>query len=79
MKKAATRALASLAKDEPIPEYEFGKDYIIPKPFDKRLLPHVSTAVAKAAIESGVARKQLNLVEYKEKLENIAHKTFDLE
>ncbi|MDU1889434.1 MAG: NADP-dependent malic enzyme [Dysgonomonas sp.] len=68
MKMAATRAIADLAK-EPVPDvinaaYEinrlyFGKEYIIPKPLDPRLLPTVSTAVAKAAIESGVARKTI--------------------
>lgn len=66
MKMAATRAIADLAK-EPVPDvintaYDinrlyFGKEYIIPKPLDPRLLITVSTAVAKAAIESGVARK----------------------
>jgi len=66
MKLAATRAIAELAK-EPVPDYvlqayglkslSFGKEYIIPKPIDNRLIVAVSTAVAKAAIESGVARK----------------------
>ena len=65
MKMAAARALAALAK-EPVPaevckafgvdELKFGKDYIIPKPFDKRVLTAVAPAVAKAAIEDGVAR-----------------------
>lgn len=65
MKMAAARALADLAK-EPVPEevcrasgedeLKFGKDYIIPKPFDKRVLTAVAPAVAKAAIEDGVAR-----------------------
>ncbi|WP_163717084.1 NADP-dependent malic enzyme [Mangrovibacterium lignilyticum] len=66
MKIAAVRALASLAK-EPVPEIvstaynqntiSFGRDYLIPKPLDPRLISTISTAVAKAAIESGVARK----------------------
>ena len=66
MKLAAVKAIASLVK-EPVPDIvnaaygisrlSFGKDYIIPKPMDPRLLTVVSTAVAKAAIESGVARK----------------------
>lgn len=64
MKMAAVRALAALAK-EPVPEQvniaygetklNFGRDYIIPKPFDPRLIVAVPPAVAKAAMESGVA------------------------
>ena len=66
MKIAAVHAIANLAK-QPVPEIvnkvyhvsnlSFGRDYFIPKPVDPRLLTEVSTAVAKAAIESGVARK----------------------
>ena len=66
MKLAAVHAIANLAK-QPVPEIvnkvyhvnnlTFGKDYFIPKPVDPRLLLEVSTAVAKAAIQSGVARK----------------------
>jgi len=66
MKLAAVKAIADLAK-MPVPEevnlaynarnFKFGKDYIIPKPVDSRLITTVSTAVAKAAIDSGVARK----------------------
>jgi malate dehydrogenase (oxaloacetate-decarboxylating)(NADP+) len=65
MKKAAAMALASLAKEE-VPDdvkraygnenFSFGKNYLIPKPFDKRVLTRVSPAVAKAAMDSGVAR-----------------------
>lgn len=65
MKLAAVRALAELAK-EPVPEsvliaynqpdMSFGKDYIIPKPLDSRLITTVSPAVAKAAMDSGVAQ-----------------------
>ena len=65
MKMAAVKALALLAK-EPVPEQvniaygetklNFGRDYIIPKPFDPRLISQVPPAVAKAAIESGVAK-----------------------
>lgn len=68
MKKAAVYALANLAK-EVVPEsvskaYNvsdliFGKDYIIPKPLDPRLITHVAPAVAKAAMDSGVARKPI--------------------
>ena len=66
MKLAAARAIAGLAK-EPVPEYvlkaynveslSFGPDYMIPKALDRRLLYVVSSAVAKAAMESGVARR----------------------
>ena len=68
MKMAAVKALAELAK-QPVPEqvniaYEetklnFGKEYIIPKPFDPRLIVEVPMAVAKAAMESGVAREPI--------------------
>ena len=64
MKMAAALALAELAR-EPVPaqvseayngkQFSFGRDYIIPTPFDPRLLERISTAVAKAAIESGEA------------------------
>ncbi len=66
MKVAATHALKDLAK-EPVPEevlkaynlkqLEFGKDYIIPKPLDPRLIDTIPLAIAQAAIDSGVARK----------------------
>lgn len=66
MKLAACHAIAALAREE-VPEdvkqayngedFTFGRDYILPKPFDKRLLYRVSPAVAKAAIESGVAKR----------------------
>jgi malate dehydrogenase (oxaloacetate-decarboxylating)(NADP+) len=69
MKMAAVRALAALAK-EPVPEQVniaygetkllFGKDYIIPKPFDPRLITQVPPAVAKAAMESGVAKQPIH-------------------
>ncbi|MDB4752788.1 NADP-dependent malic enzyme [Winogradskyella sp. KYW1333] len=68
MKKAAVLALSRLAK-EPVPEQvnlaynetrlTFGRDYIIPKPFDPRLIAEVPPAVAKAAIESGVAKEEI--------------------
>ncbi|MDP5292789.1 malic enzyme-like NAD(P)-binding protein [Oceanimonas sp. CHS3-5] len=68
MKVAAVDAIRSLAK-EPVPQevltasgyeaLEFGKDYVIPKPMDPRLLPRVARAVAVAAVESGVARIDL--------------------
>jgi malate dehydrogenase (oxaloacetate-decarboxylating)(NADP+) len=77
MKRAAAYALANLAKEEvpdsvkrayDIPDISFGPDYIIPKPFDPRVLVWESVAVAKAAIESGVAQKEIDLDEYKEQL-----------
>ena len=68
MKLAAVRAIADLAK-QPVPDvvnevyhvnnFTFGRDYFIPKPVDPRLITEVSMAVAKAAMESGVARKQI--------------------
>jgi len=68
MKVGAVYAIAQLAK-EPVPDVvnaayklkrtTFGRDYILPKPLDPRLLTRVSTAVAKAAISSGVARKEI--------------------
>jgi malate dehydrogenase (oxaloacetate-decarboxylating)(NADP+) len=78
MKIAAVKAIADLAK-LPVPEavnlaynqknITFGKDYIIPKPLDFRLISHVAPAVAKAAIDSGVARHKINDWEtYKEEL-----------
>ncbi|MDR2563606.1 MAG: NADP-dependent malic enzyme [Prevotellaceae bacterium] len=69
MKLAAVRAIAALAK-QPVPDVvnaaygmnrlSFGREYLIPKPLDSRLLTWVSPAVARAAIESGVARKKID-------------------
>ena len=78
MKLAAVHAIADLAK-QPVPDVvndvykvnnlTFGRDYFIPKPIDPRLITEVSAAVAKAAIDSGVARKQIsNWEEYKDSL-----------
>jgi malate dehydrogenase (oxaloacetate-decarboxylating)(NADP+) len=68
MKLAATKALAGLAKEK-VPDsvlkayelesLEFGRDYIIPKPLDPRLISRVAPAVARAAIETGVARLKI--------------------
>ncbi|MCZ6570410.1 MAG: NADP-dependent malic enzyme [Deltaproteobacteria bacterium] len=81
MKLAATRALADLAKqgaqgmpDEVIRAYEgerfeFGPRYIIPKPFDPRVLLWEASAVAEAAMRTGVARIDIDLGEYRERLE----------
>jgi malate dehydrogenase (oxaloacetate-decarboxylating)(NADP+) len=78
MKMAATRALAALAR-EPVPEdvaraygvskLGFGRDYLIPKPFDSRVLLWEAPAVAKAAMDSGVARDKIDLDEYRIQLE----------
>ena len=78
MKMAAARALANLAK-EPVPaevcaafgvkELKFGKDYIIPKPFDNRVLLAVAPAVAQAAVKDGVARvKNFDVAAYRASL-----------
>lgn len=78
MKVAAAKALAALAK-EPVPftvikayrteHLEFGPEYIIPKPFDPRVLLWEASAVAKAAIDTGVARKPIDISKYREDLE----------
>jgi malate dehydrogenase (oxaloacetate-decarboxylating)(NADP+) len=80
MKLAAVRAIADLAK-EPVPDYvnlaygsknlSFGPEYIIPKPIDNRLISTVSPAVAKAAIDSGIAQRNITDWEaYKTELDN---------
>jgi len=78
MKLAASKALADLAK-EPVPEevniafhvqnLKFGREYLIPKPMDPRLIERVAPAVAQAAMDSGVARKSIeNWDAYREEL-----------
>ncbi len=77
MKLAATRALAALAKED-VPDavrraynlehIEFGRNYIIPKPFDQRVLMWVAPAVAEAAMASGVAQAPVDIEEYKNQL-----------
>jgi malate dehydrogenase (oxaloacetate-decarboxylating)(NADP+) len=77
MKLAAARALAELTR-EPVPDsvimayggktLKMGPDYFIPKPFDPRALWWVAPAVARAAMESGVARIKFDIAEYREKL-----------
>jgi malate dehydrogenase (oxaloacetate-decarboxylating)(NADP+) len=81
MKQAAVRGLAELAKrgEEGIPDivrsaypgesFHFGPEYIIPKPFDSRVLLHVAPAVAQAAVASGVARLPLDMDAYHRSLE----------
>jgi malate dehydrogenase (oxaloacetate-decarboxylating)(NADP+) len=78
MKLAATRALAQLAKED-VPDsvcraygverLTFGPDYLIPKPFDSRVLIWEASAVAEAAITSGVAQVYLDMAIYREQLE----------
>jgi malate dehydrogenase (oxaloacetate-decarboxylating)(NADP+) len=78
MKMAATRALAALAKED-VPEavsrlyglrsVKFGPDYLIPFPFDPRVLLWVAPAVAWAAVASGVAKEMIDLEQYREQLE----------
>ena len=77
MKIAATRALADLTKED-VPDsvlrayglnsLQFGPDYIVPKPFDPRVILWESPAVARAAMESGVARQQIDLEKYQQEL-----------
>ena len=87
MKLAATRALAALAKED-VPDsvcnaygvgrIRFGPEYIIPKPFDPRVLVWEASAVARAAMETGVARNSVDLDEYRDRLERLlgkAHET----
>ena len=87
MKLAATYALAALAKEDApdsvrriYPEecLKFGVDYIIPKPFDPRVLVWEAAAVAKAAMETGVAQSPVNIEEYREQLEKRLGKTHEL-
>ena len=81
MKIAAVHAIANLAK-QPVPDvvneayhvnnFTFGPEYFIPKPVDPRLITEVSIAVARAAMESGVARKNIeNWDEYKTHLREL--------
>jgi malate dehydrogenase (oxaloacetate-decarboxylating)(NADP+) len=80
MKIAAVRAIAELAKQE-VPEnvvrayggqqFRYGRDYLIPKPFDQRALLWVAPAVAEAAIRTGVARNPMDIASYRERLETL--------
>jgi len=82
MKVAAVEALAELAqRGEAVPDvvkraypgeaFDFGPDYIIPKPFDSRVLLYVAPAVAQAAMETGVARRPIDLAEYEHRLQQM--------
>jgi malate dehydrogenase (oxaloacetate-decarboxylating)(NADP+) len=75
MKQAAVRALAEVAqRGEAVPEvvkraypnenFDFGPEYIIPKPFDSRVLTYVAPAVAQAAMDTGVAQMPIDIAEY---------------
>jgi malate dehydrogenase (oxaloacetate-decarboxylating)(NADP+) len=87
MKLAATRALAALAKQD-VPDsvlrayglarLQFGPEYILPKPFDPRVLIWESAAVAEAAIESGVAQLHFDLEEYRECLARRLGRTYEV-
>jgi malate dehydrogenase (oxaloacetate-decarboxylating)(NADP+) len=78
MKLAATRALATLTKED-VPDsvlraygvehLEFGREYIIPKPFDPRVLIWEASAVAQAAMDTGVAQQPVDIRQYREELE----------
>jgi malate dehydrogenase (oxaloacetate-decarboxylating)(NADP+) len=90
MKQAAVKALAELAhqgeagitdavrRAYPGEKFDFGPSYIIPKPFDPRVLYHVSPAVAQAAIDSGVARERIDIVAYRARLEQTAQELAQL-
>jgi len=87
MKLAATHALADLAKENVpdsvcraygITRLEFGPDYLIPKPFDPRVLVWESSAVAQAAMETGVAQEPVNIEEYREQLERRLGKAHEI-
>ena len=87
MKLAATRALASLAKQDvpdsvlrayAVERLEFGREYIIPKPFDPRVLIWEASAVAQAAMDTGVAQKPIDLGQYREELERRLGKAHEM-
>jgi malate dehydrogenase (oxaloacetate-decarboxylating)(NADP+) len=87
MKVAATHALAALAKED-VPDsvlrayglgrLQFGTEYIIPKPFDPRVLIWESAAVAEAAMRSGMAQVQIDLADYREQLTRRLGRTYEV-
>jgi malate dehydrogenase (oxaloacetate-decarboxylating)(NADP+) len=87
MKIAAARSLADLAKED-VPDsviqayggghFRFGSEYILPKPFDPRVLLWESVAVARAAMDSGVAQHRVDLEEYKRQLENRLGRSYEV-
>ncbi len=87
MKLAATRALAALAKEDVpdsvrraygVEQMAFGPHYIIPKPFDPRVLIWEAAAVAEAAMASGVAQQPVDIEEYKEQLARRLGKSYEV-
>src|ERR1700758_3979193 len=87
MKLAATRALANLAKEDVpdsvcraygVPRLQFGREYLIPKPFDPRVLMWEVSAVAEAAMRSGVAQTPVDLDRYREQLESRLGKAYEV-
>ena len=77
MKMAAARALAALAREDVpdsvltaygLPSLKFGRDYLIPKPLDPRVLLWLAPAVAQAAMDSGVARRKIDIDDYRMEL-----------
>ena len=87
MKLAATRALASLAKEDVpdsvchaygVPRLQFGREYLIPKPFDPRVLMWEASAVAEAAMRTGVAQEPLDLDAYRVQLERRLGKAYEV-
>src|SRR5579872_5856257 len=87
MELAATRALTELAKEDvpdsvcrayAVERLHFGPDYIIPKPFDRRALVWVASAVAQAAMETGVALEPVDIDEYREQLERRLGKAHEI-
>ena len=82
MKVAAVHALAELAhRGDAVPDvvkraypgeaFDFGPEYIIPKPFDPRVLLYVPPAVAQAAMDTGVARRPVDIREYEQRLQHM--------
>jgi malate dehydrogenase (oxaloacetate-decarboxylating)(NADP+) len=84
---AATRALANLAKEDVpdsvcraygVPRPQFGREYLIPKPFDPRVLMWEASAVAEAAMRSGVAQEPVDLETYRAQLERRLGKAYEV-
>lgn len=87
MELAATRALASLAKEDVpdsvcraygVPRLQFGREYLIPKPFDPRVLMWEASAVAEAAMRTGVAQEPVDLDTYRGQLERRLGKAYEV-